>query len=1215
MALALNVPIGSNGQISIYMNQPGDIAIDVVGYYVESNAPAAADLNLIGLYSLFPIQNSDIYLGAIDSVVPFRALAGPLWINSVEFRLNGQRLGSAQPCADGNGWCFDVNFKTIDGPALIEAVSDRGASVEFEVPLLRPMWMAPYLSQLHIDSPASFSGSFNMPWMTQSGRASFDIPPLGLQHSWSTQFSTTVNLNHAGVFYITGSGSRTDTFTTPSGTFSGNFATKFTATSGLDKTNPMVQIPTVLTAQVTHTGELPMPSLWKFDEDVNLFGFQFHVVGNVDAKASAGLTVNYVASSSQTDLFFGLPIRQDTVTGNALQLETTIAGRIDAGPITTSFAANLSLTPQISWSQAAGLTWTGLQTSSNMAINLDLWHLRTRVAIANTNGVVTPKRGTINALDVSSTVPLENIWSPTLLNGTSPFILDNVYPSAMTGIASARGTDVMVWSSFDTSKAYPNNVQVQFAFRRAGGNWSVPAFVPGLPASPVGTPVLEDIETTGDIILVVSEVQNPSAPIAQLQTRLLYSVFNPTSGSWGAFVPLFPAAAGPVTEWLPRFSEVGLWIGFVRYSHASGVGQLLTSRYTPGTGFSDVEVVISDSSTVSGFNLDTDPNGNGVLVYRSAVTSKLNVCLRAAGSAGWQCNESAIFATADPSTVPTVLYTREAFLLVWANGSTIYTAKISVTGAVLHQHSNVTSALVQGAAGTTCAVLGNGSVALGWNSWNAQGGFFQYAVADPDGALYFSTSTVAPNIYPTSFSSATQVAWTGKTLLYMTISRSTAVDGQPRGTLTAQDLSFDPVVVLGDIQFSPADFSQPLVTVSITLTNAGLLPLPAGGVVNFRLDTDAAISVPIGTFGHSAALTSGQTVKASVIWDTSINASTGGVVEVYYIGSAGDVSQKSVRADPCLITLANAVITDAPAEFGVPNAVSVLLSVYGPGSGVVVLSAWTRASDGTTPDVGQWNYTMTPNMRQTVFIPVSDDTLVINEVTIRAQALTARASLSSTAYDDRFDFSIRMDRITVTPGAVTTGNSGYAQGAFVLSFPVANGGTLAAWITVSAYLVDSAGIRVQLASTQTSVDARSESIVQLTIILTNAQNLIELVVNGDDTPELITASNKAQLTVLFAQSNVPTIAPTIIATPSATPTPPTASSTVKGTGTPSASTTSKKERKWLIPTIVAVVIASLIVIALTAFAAYRLLLNNRGSSKSNKNGYASLLTQTDNNNL
>ncbi len=36
MALALNIPIGANGEISIFLQQPGDIIVDVIGYYIPS---------------------------------------------------------------------------------------------------------------------------------------------------------------------------------------------------------------------------------------------------------------------------------------------------------------------------------------------------------------------------------------------------------------------------------------------------------------------------------------------------------------------------------------------------------------------------------------------------------------------------------------------------------------------------------------------------------------------------------------------------------------------------------------------------------------------------------------------------------------------------------------------------------------------------------------------------------------------------------------------------------------------------------------------------------------------------------------------------------------------------------------------------------------------------------------------------------------------------
>ncbi len=76
MALALNVPIGADGAISIFLSQPGDVIIDAVGYYVAANAPAAADNTLIGLYSLFPTSTADAFLGGNNNMLIIHYLKG-----------------------------------------------------------------------------------------------------------------------------------------------------------------------------------------------------------------------------------------------------------------------------------------------------------------------------------------------------------------------------------------------------------------------------------------------------------------------------------------------------------------------------------------------------------------------------------------------------------------------------------------------------------------------------------------------------------------------------------------------------------------------------------------------------------------------------------------------------------------------------------------------------------------------------------------------------------------------------------------------------------------------------------------------------------------------------------------------------------------------------------------------------------------------------------
>ncbi len=86
--------------------------------------------------------------------------------------------------------------------------------MSYRVPVLRPMWLSPYLSQLQVTSPAAYKGSMNMNWMAQAGKAAFDIPLLALEHAWSTSFHAVATLTSAGAFYVLGSGSRTDTFVT-----------------------------------------------------------------------------------------------------------------------------------------------------------------------------------------------------------------------------------------------------------------------------------------------------------------------------------------------------------------------------------------------------------------------------------------------------------------------------------------------------------------------------------------------------------------------------------------------------------------------------------------------------------------------------------------------------------------------------------------------------------------------------------------------------------------------------------------------------------------------------------------------------------------------------------------------------------------------------------------------------------------------------------------
>lgn len=85
------------------------------------------------------------------------------------------------------------------------------------------------------------------------------------------------------------------------------------------------------------------------------------------------------------------------------------------------------------------------------------------------------------------------------------------------------------------------------------------------------------------------------------------------------------------------------------------------------------------------------------------------------------------------------------------------------------------------------------------------------------------------------FSTAANLAWTGDELLFVTIYRpaeSTSAATAASGTLVARSLPIDAIARLDHPAFSPADFSDAKMTISITLENWGLKPLEANGQVS-----------------------------------------------------------------------------------------------------------------------------------------------------------------------------------------------------------------------------------------------------------------------------------------------------------------------------------------------------------------------------------------------
>ncbi len=134
-----------------------------------------------------------------------------------------------------------------------------------------------------------------------------------------------------------------------------------------------------------------------------------------------------------------------------------------------------------------------------MAVGLDLWHYRVGLVLANTNQRIMPRKRTV--ADQTTSELLRNVWSPHVISSASSFILADVYPSASACVASGKSIDVLAWSSFDP---VTNLLQIQYSWRSATGKdavWSAPLFAAPT-ATHLGMPVLEDFESTGDIILV-----------------------------------------------------------------------------------------------------------------------------------------------------------------------------------------------------------------------------------------------------------------------------------------------------------------------------------------------------------------------------------------------------------------------------------------------------------------------------------------------------------------------------------------------------------------------------------------------------------------------------------------------------------------------------------------------------------------------------------------
>ncbi len=96
---------------------------------------------------------------------------------------------------------------------------------------------------------------------------------------------------------------------------------------------------------------------------------------------------------------------------------------------------------------------------------------------------------------------------------------------------------------------------------------------------------------------VASEVLDASLPLSQLNSRLVYSHFITETKTWTPFAPISPGVANSA-EWLPTFSESGLWMSFIRYNHTERKGRLMATQFNAVSGWINVAVVVDDSAEV-----------------------------------------------------------------------------------------------------------------------------------------------------------------------------------------------------------------------------------------------------------------------------------------------------------------------------------------------------------------------------------------------------------------------------------------------------------------------------------------------------------------------------------------------------------------------------------------------------------------------------------------
>ncbi len=556
-------------------------------------------------------------------------------------------------------------YAQVKGAARLVALADRGPSVTFQIPVFRLGWAERFLGSIlnKGGNQGAIRWGFNLEatWIDQSSRVGFSLPGgMSFYYAYNFNVGSRFSYKPGGIFQFRATGSRSDSVLPmcdcnaaigASGTCGADCAGltvsvegKFIAQADVVSDMHLVHSPVIRELWMEIKGEMTVP-VWMARSEIGIKGFSIGFWYSIDVTAGMSFTAQYIRDAGSS--IFGIPIRLDSVAGAPLYLGASGTGGVSLGPGGASVKVKSQLGPIVRWTAADGLKWVGLNVQFVVAVRFEAFVFSvTKEFLTISKDFSFKKRGgTIESFDsgdyglskrgvgsideshsFANATRIVNRWSPVVTSLAAPFVIDNVYPSAYIGVASIGNVDVMAWSSFDNLRASPNDLQVQYVWRQHGGNWSAPSYIPGSELA-VGMPVLEDLESTGQIMLVAAQVMNPdTTDFELLETRLMYTLFDMQTYTWGPYVPMFATQPSvQVSDWLPVFTETGLWMSFLRSPVINAPAALLSTRFVNGQ-WTAPEVVLPDVAHISAWSMDANLNGNALIGFTTTESSNMNLC-------------------------------------------------------------------------------------------------------------------------------------------------------------------------------------------------------------------------------------------------------------------------------------------------------------------------------------------------------------------------------------------------------------------------------------------------------------------------------------------------------------------------------------------------------------------------------------------------------------